>query len=237
MLVARAMDAGVPVESLRELVALKRELDKDAAAQAFAAAKAQFDIDCPPIVRRTDNTQFKTTTTHDGRQLYRRYADLEDIDSATKEPLAKNGLCYSWGDAVVDGDMLTIKCVLAHRGGHREQSAVTFPVSSQAGSSPQQKYATAITYAQRYSLIGVLGLTTCEDDTDGNEPVTVIADDQAAVVRRMLDELNDPDVEKAVLTLAQVDSVDKIPVIHIDRIVSKLRVTIEKAKAAEGGQS
>ena len=47
---------------------------------------------------------------------------------------------------------------------------MTFPIESPAGSSPQQKYGSTITYAQRYSLIARLGLTSCDDDNDGNAP-------------------------------------------------------------------
>lgn len=64
---------------------------------------------------------------------------------------------------------MNVSCKLSHVGGHSISSSFPIPVESKAGASKQQHYASASTYARRYSLIQVLGLTTTEHDNDGNE--------------------------------------------------------------------
>jgi hypothetical protein len=81
-------------------------------------------------------------------------------------------------------------CVLYHVGGHNRSSSVTMPHESKAGSSPQQKYASTITYLQRYSLIAALGLTMCDEDTDGEHggPEDTITEEQAAKLLALITE-------------------------------------------------
>jgi hypothetical protein len=161
----------VPVESLEKLVALHNQEQDRRAAREFQAAMSKFSATCPPIVRRTENSQFQVT--RDGRRESRRYASLEDIAHTVRGPLGECGLSFRWGDMKLDGELLALECVVAHVGGHSVTSRVSLPYKSQAGASEQQKMGSAMTYAQRYSLVQALGLTTCDEDEDGGDPTTI----------------------------------------------------------------
>jgi len=179
-LLSQAIAQGTTIETIERLEQMHERMIARQAVAAFNVAKAEFHASCPPIIRRTENTQFFVT--RDGRKVPSKYAKLDDIAVTIREPLAANGLSFSWTKEVISGEMLTLECVLSHVGGHREDASATFPLGSQAGSSPQQKYASTMTYAQRYSLICVLGLTSCDDDDDGasgGQPVERISEDQA----------------------------------------------------------
>jgi hypothetical protein len=166
-IISQAVKSGMSPEALSQLVALSERMDATNARKAFADAMARFGSICPPVQRRTENSQFQVT--RDGRKVNRMYASLDDIAATIRKPLAECGLSYRWSNAVVDGSKLTLSCVVSHELGHSESSSVTLPTESRAGCSEAQKIGAVTTYAQRYSLVNALGLTSCDEDTDGND--------------------------------------------------------------------
>ena len=165
-ILSAAVASGMAPEALGKLVDLAERMDAANARKAFADAMARFGSICPPVQRKTENRQFKVT--RDGREVSRMYASLDDIAATIRKPLAECGLSYRWSNAVVDGGKLTITCVVSHELGHSESSSITLPTESRAGCSEAQKIGSVNTYAQRYSLVNALGLTSCDEDTDGN---------------------------------------------------------------------
>lgn len=182
----RAMQTGRTVEELRELFALSERMGAAKAKSQWNAAFAGFKAECPPIERKTENPQFKVL--RNGVMVARKFASLPDIEAVVGKVLAKHGLSYRWGDMKVEGSHLTMPCIVAHAGGHSESStSMPVPVESKAGSSDQQKYGAAQTYAMRYSLISALGLTSCDEDSDGDSNPEKITDHEAANLSAALD--------------------------------------------------
>jgi len=165
-IISAAVASGMPPEALGKLVELAERMDANNARKAFSEAMARFGSICPPVQRKTENSQFQIT--RDGRKVNRMYASLDDIAATVRKPLAECGLSYRWSNAVVDGGKLTITCVVSHEMGHAESSSITLPTESRAGCSEAQKIGSVNTYAQRYSLVNALGLTSCDEDNDGN---------------------------------------------------------------------
>ena len=50
--------------------------------------------------------------------------------------------------------------------GHSEESSFEIPVDKSGYMTAPQQYASALTFAKRYALINVLGISTSEEDTD-----------------------------------------------------------------------
>lgn len=176
----KAVQSGMSTESLEKIVTLYERMADRQAEAAFAVAMSQFKSICPPVTKRTENNQFSVTVR--GTKQSRRYASLQDIEQTIRAPLGECGLSFRWGDADVSNGVLKLTCIVSHIGGHSKASSVVLPVDSKAGCSDQQKYGIAMTYAQRYSLIQALGLTSCDEDQDGNdpEPEQFITEQQAA---------------------------------------------------------
>jgi hypothetical protein len=118
-----------------------------------------------PAIPKTKTAQI--TTRGGGRYSYS-YAPLEEILRVTRPVMAPLGLSISWRSGKVDGTSVSVICQVAHTLGHVEDSGtVTVPVTAGddgRGANPSQRVASAMTYAKRYSLLGILGLAPEEDD-------------------------------------------------------------------------
>ena len=119
---------------------------------AAALSKAQADLKNP---KRDRTVKVKTRT---GGSYEFSYATLDSILSHARPILAKHGLAIS---QAVDGE--TVVSRLMHSSGEWLESATPLFVE---GSGPQA-FGSAVTYARRYGMSGLLGITSEEDD-DGN---------------------------------------------------------------------
>jgi len=98
------------------------------------------------------------------------------------------GLSYKWDSSVSeDGGRLRVTCTLSHVAGHSVTATFEAPVDKGTGTSAAQDYAKVLTFAERKSLVQVLGIFTADDDTDAapSEPIT---GEQVANLNRLLDE-------------------------------------------------
>ena len=84
---------------LREVLALKKELDAMEAEKAFNVAMAAFRAECPVVQKKTDGAQNSAKT-----EVLWKYAELADIEVAIKPHLASNGLSYTWDSKDITRD-------------------------------------------------------------------------------------------------------------------------------------
>lgn len=117
---------------------------------ATALAKAQAEMKNAHLNKV--NTHFKS-----------KYADLAGIRDAVMPHLAKNGIAVTQVMDVVNGDSMVLITKLIHASGETIESV--FPVAADA--SKPHAMGSAITYARRYSLSAICGISADEDD-DGN---------------------------------------------------------------------
>ena len=90
------------------------------------------------------------------------YASLSNIQDAISKPLSESGLAYSQMPSGVNG----LCTILIHaESGEYLMDTFIMPVSKP---NDPQAVGSAITYAKRYALAGVLGLNI-DDDDDGNK--------------------------------------------------------------------
>ncbi len=191
-MIEKAMGQGIPAEQLTQLFALYERSEKLSAAKEFAAAMSRFKQSCGPVEKRTNNPQFKTHVSAAGVQQFRKYASLEDIAEAVRDPLAENGLSYRWSDMVVTNGNMTLSCIVSHVGGHSESSSITLPVGGSAGCSEIQKYGIAQSYGMRYTMLSALGVVPVGEDPDGNDavgPAPKISAEQVGIIETLIVEV------------------------------------------------
>ncbi len=73
------------------------------------------------------------------------------------------------GDVEHKDAHMKVTCKLTHFKGHSETSTFEIPISKDQYMTEPQKYASAQTYAKRYTFTNVLGITTADEDTDATD--------------------------------------------------------------------
>lgn len=158
-LLAMAVDKNLDIDKLEKLLAMKERWEVKEAEKAFLAALSAFQDECPEL-RKTKEVKFKT----DGPVIYT-YAPLSDIDRQIKPLLKKHGFTKRWRIFDVAGKIKVV-CILSHKDGHMEQTEMEGGADESGQKSAMQAKGATITFMQRYTLIGALGLTTADSDID-----------------------------------------------------------------------
>lgn len=90
------------------------------------------------------------------------YADLSSVVDAIREPLSANGLSFVQVTHPSEKNEIIVETVLMHESGEWLSGTLAMPVSK----ADAQGYGSALTYAKRYGLQGLLGVPS--EDDDGN---------------------------------------------------------------------
>ena len=99
--------------------------------------------------------------------LKNKYADLSSCWDAVRKELALNELAVVQSPMPAsEGNSVHLMTTLLHSSGEWISSEITMPVEAQKGISMAQSYGIVMTYARRYALAAVLGIT--QEDDDGN---------------------------------------------------------------------
>lgn len=163
------------VAKMQSLMELKREWDKDRAAEAYAAAVAQFQRRCPQIHKGRKPGSGPTYT----------YASYDDVMVVAGPILAECGIAVTFSQEQVEKS-LKVTCRL-RVGTHAEDHTFVVPVPDMRVNDTQ-KFGAALSYAKRYALCGALNIVTTDEDTDAsNLSMNTITEEQAIQLQEWID--------------------------------------------------
>jgi hypothetical protein len=91
---------------------------------------------------------------------------LGSINKSISKTLQECGLSYRWDFEEKDG-LLKVNCHVSHRDGHTETTSMSAGKDATGAKNDIQQKGSTQTYLQRYTLIGALGLSTADEDNDG----------------------------------------------------------------------
>jgi ERF superfamily len=157
--IEQAINKGLPVETMEKLFALRKKVKAEQAREAYVDALSIFQSKCPVIAKT------KKVLNKYGRTVRYTYAPLDAIAQQIKKPLGAQGLSYSWEVENTPG-LIKATAKVTHRLGHSETSSFEVPIDTEGYMTAPQKYASALTFAKRYSLCDILGIATSDEDTD-----------------------------------------------------------------------
>ena len=169
-----AVSRGATPDEMKALMDMRRELQAEYAMRKFREDKAAF-LSTVPMIKKRKTVFFRTSA---GTTSYA-YAPLEDIVETIKPYLERFGFSYSWAEKVehlppvqinnksVPQAMVSVKCILSHKDGHSEECFMQGMLDSSGGKNPIQMLASSSTYLRRYTLTGVTGIATADEDIDG----------------------------------------------------------------------
>lgn len=196
----RAIDKGVPVETMERLLVMRRDLKAEHAKEAFTSAMSRFQSECPLI----DKTK---SVVNNGKLLYK-YAPIESIVSQVKEPLRNNGFSYSTNMKLLpDDEGVSVVVKVTHNLGHSEETEMTVPFGTKTGiMSQSQVAAAATTFAKRYAFLNAFGILTGDEDNDGadvttnkaSNPVSAVSDEMLFAAQERLEACTDVEELKRV---------------------------------------
>lgn len=158
-----AIQNGTNVEQLEKLLLLKERWDAAQAKKSFLAAISRFQSQIP-VIQKKKQVGY---TGKSGQLVGYKYAELSEIDDAIKGPMLDNGLSKRW-ELGEDAENIICTCIISHVDGHSEKTTLSSTRDDSGNKNNIQSRASAVTYLQRYTLIGALGLTTASEDNDGD---------------------------------------------------------------------
>jgi len=161
-LLMKAVESNASIEIMERLVALAKDVREVQAKEAYHTAMAEFQKRCPVI----DKSSKANIYTARGSYTYS-YAPLDKIMVAIRPLLAELGLTVTWTSRE-EANHVVARCRVAHVLGYSEDSGdVSMPIpdpQERGGGNPAQRSGSALTYAKRYSLLNVTGITPEDDD-------------------------------------------------------------------------
>ena len=137
---------------LKDMLAMQKEV---MAQQAIIDFNNDFSVMSRkiPVISHTKKS-YSTT-----------YTPLEDIVNIVRPILSEHGFSVSFNNEQLEKGFVTVTCQLRHKGGHMIENALTLPTEAVTkGMNPMQAIGGAISYGKRYTLCGILNITTTGDD-------------------------------------------------------------------------
>jgi hypothetical protein len=159
-LLTQAIEKGVDIQQLKELMDLQERWEKKEAKKSFLSALSKFQT-LIPILRKNKKA---TINSQKGNFSYN-YADLGGITQSIKKPLNECGLSYRW-EFEESNDKMKVTCLISHLDGHTETTFMEAGKDMSGAKNDIQQKGSTQTYLQRYTLIGALGLSTADEDND-----------------------------------------------------------------------
>lgn len=156
-IIARASTtAGLRVEVMNGLMAIRREMMAEKAKRDFDDAMAKFQDECPAVI--------KTTRVQNAYS----YAKFEDIIPVVKECEHRNGFHHALDVRPAADGWVTGVCVVTHVGGHSKEFICPLPIGKgTALMSNTQVYAAAQSFALRRAFCNAFGIVPTGEDHDG----------------------------------------------------------------------
>lgn len=185
-LLAIVQRSDIDPERLEKFLDLQIKMENRQAEQAFHAAMAAFQGECP-IIKRTKKTDFDSKS---GGKVKYDYSPLDEIVFVIKPILARHGLSYSFD--LKEGDKTsTLFIDISHKDGFSKRFTYPFDTIHDDGRmNLSQRRKSALTYAKRGGLESALGIVTAGEDDDAKRAIDKgVTESQLSTIREIMGQL------------------------------------------------
>lgn len=148
-----AMSPDADIDKLEKMLAMQERIEATNAKKSFYMAMSGFQMEMPSVVKHKQGHNYQ-------------YAPLCDITKIAAPFLHKYGLSYRF-EQQHDNKKITVTCVITHIDGHCEKTSMDGEPDTSGSKNAIQASGSAVQYLMRYTLIGALGITTADVDSDG----------------------------------------------------------------------
>lgn len=223
-MIRQAVAAGQPLDVIRELKDMAKELAADEATRAFNVAFAAFKGEVVKVER--------TRKVTDGPLKGRSYAELFSFVDAATPALSKHGLSASWSVTKDEKDWIEVTCTLEHALGGKKQVFQGGPPDSGGAKNALQARISTVTYLERATFKAICGLAEQGDDDDGaggKQDATRISGEQLKKLQALADEVGG-DVAK----LCKHFHIEALPDLSVAKLPEAIGIMELKRQKAAG---
>lgn len=222
-MIKQAVAAGQPLEVIRELKIMAREIEAEEAERSFNSAFADFKGEVVEVQRNRLVT--------DGPLKGRRYAELFSFVDAATPALSRHGLSASWSTTRDERDWIEVTCTIKHKLGGSKSVSFGGPPDAGGAKNPLQARISTVTYLERVTFKMACGLAEQGDDDDGQSAgsgVEKITEQQVLDLNDLIDtaveELGSerPAFVAAMLKFLKTDKIEHIPAKDYQRAVTSI---------------
>lgn len=230
-----ATNPDIDPERVERFIALKRQMDADAARKAFYNALSDAKAEIPVIAKnRKVGYEHKSGA---GETSYR-HEDLGEIARTVDPILAAHGLSYRFRTTSVMNEPVSVTCIIAHRDGHSEENTLSAGRDDSGKKNGIQSIGSTITYLQRYTLKAALGLAaSADDDGQTSEQPSGLSEDQIDELNGLIDQAVDakPGTDRAdwltaFLNHMKANALNAIPAKDFARAKAAIQITIKQER-------
>ena len=159
-----AIRMGRDVDTIRDLLAMRKELRSEWGEEQFFHALAEYQATYPEI-KKAKAVMNKPKNNEPPTVRYY-YAPLGVIINTVRGCLKENGFSFVIKPVDEEPAAITARVILHHKDGHSEESAFTAPIDSEAYMNAPQKVASARSFAKRQAFCDVTGTVPSGEDDD-----------------------------------------------------------------------
>ena len=156
-----AVSKGADLDKLEKLLMLQEKYDAMQAKKAYNQAMSDFKANPPEI----DKDKTVSYQPKEGRAVKYNHASLYNVTSKINSALSKYGLSASW--TTKQNGVIVVTCKITHSKGHSEETTLSAAADASGSKNAIQAIGSTITYLERYTLLALTGLATCDGDDDG----------------------------------------------------------------------
>jgi hypothetical protein len=152
-----AVSQNADLDKMSKLMDLQERWQAAEAKRAFDEAKAKFSAFAIQVTKDKINKQYDS-----------KYTSLGNLVNIVTPFLAQCDLNARW--EIDQSNGIKVTCVLAHKAGHTERTAMTVPPDASGAKNVIQQIKSSITYAKACTFESVCGLASTDAnlDDDGN---------------------------------------------------------------------
>lgn len=159
-----AVSQGADIDKLAKLLELQERFEANEARKAYNAAMAEFKKS-PPVIDKNKHVSYPNskggTTEYD-------HATLDNVCDKITAALSQVGISHRWKIEQAQVGDIAVTCVLTHFLGHSESTTLRAGPDQSGGKNPIQAVSSTVSYLERYTLLGAVGMATKDMDNDGH---------------------------------------------------------------------
>lgn len=208
-LVQAAIDKGMDPHHILDFV---DRIKRTEAAEAFAAAIARFQAECPRVLKE------RVVKNRDGKPMYN-FASYDDIKRAVTPLQIGCGIVTSFTAPRMENGLLT-GTIRVRVGSHVEETSLPIAVPQGMNTNKAQDMVAASTYLRRILFCMALDIVTTDDDNDGRELGDYVTPLQVDTLRTLIDKTGTK--EEHFLKWAGADSLEHVSQVKFDEAVNTL---------------